>query len=79
MRKRKIVFEKGFFNLLQWAIRALAFSLAGIMLSAGNLTYICIRDNIQKLLPYSVILTLASTFGTFIAVYFGFFVEYEEK
>ena len=79
MKKRKIIFDEKFFNLLQFCARAFCIPLGGIVLSAGNLIFICIRDNLPQVLPYSIGMTLLGFAGTMIAVYLGFFIEYEEK
>ena len=79
MKKRKIIFDEKFFNLLQWLVRVFLIPLGGITLSAGNLTYICIRNNLPQVLPYSIGMTLIGFAGTMIAVYLSFFVEYKKN
>lgn len=77
--QRKSRANKNFFNVLQWCARAFLFPLGGITLAAGNLTYICMRDNLSEVLPYSIGIALCGFIGFIFAVYGGFFIKFEER
>lgn len=78
--KRIITSEKKkFFNLLQWLIRSFLLPVGGLTLATGRLTYFCIRDNLQEILPNSIAITLVSILGLILAIYGGFYIEFEDK
>ncbi|MBA7625570.1 hypothetical protein ES703_33001 [subsurface metagenome] len=69
--------RKKLFDFAQWSVRAFIFPFGGIMLQAGKLTYLRLRDNLWSELPASGILTLISFIGFIAAWYFGFQFDFE--
>jgi len=73
------IFDKKNFNLIQWGIRPFIIIFADMMINAVKLTYICIRDKITELLPFSIGMALISPIGIIVAIYGGFYIESEDK
>jgi len=78
IKRRKFRAAENFLNVIQWTVKALLIPLGGITLSAVKLTYICLRDNLQEILPYSIIVTMSGFAGIIIAIYLGFNVKFED-
>ena len=78
IKRRKFRAAKNFLNFIQWTVKALLIPLAGTTSAAIKLTYICLRDNLQEVLPYSIIITLSGFVGIVLAIYLGFHVEFKD-